>query len=261
LYIHGGVSFAPYRDQFRHLIRKDNMHYMETYNASEGFFGIQHDLTNTSMLLMLDYGIYFEFIPADRALEDNPPVLLLQEVEPGVNYSVVISTNSGLWRYQLGDTIRFTETKPYTFRITGRVKHFINAFGEEVIVDNTDEALARACRATGALVRDYTVAPVYFSDQNNGRHEWLIEFEKRPENTDSFMAVLDTELKALNSDYEAKRYKDIALSAPSLHVAPDGLFREWLKRQGKLGGQHKVPRLSNDRKFMDSLLELMKVYA
>jgi len=257
LYIHGGVSFKPYKQRFEELIKSKNMHYMETYNASEGFFGIQHDLNHPSMLLMLDYGIFYEFIPASQANANDPDVYLIGDVEMGKNYAVIISTNSGLWRYMIGDTISFTNLNPYTFIITGRVKHYINAFGEEVIVDNTDEAIARACLDEPASVRDYTVAPVYFSAGGNGAHEWIIEFSNKPENLSRFESILDQELKNLNSDYEAKRYKDIALRKPIIHIAQSGFFDTWLKSKGKLGGQHKVPRLSNDRSYMESMLKLL----
>ena len=258
LYIHGGVSFKPYKNRFEDLIRSENMHYMETYNASEGFFGIQSDLNNSSMLLMLDYGIFYEFIPAAQVGDPQVDVRLIGDVELEKNYAVVISTNSGLWRYLIGDTIKFTGLNPYTFKITGRVKHYINAFGEEVMVDNTDEAIARTCSLEPAAVRDYTVAPVYFSAGKNGGHEWIIEFSNPPANLSRFEKILDDKLKQLNSDYEAKRYKDIALRKPIIHVAKSGFFDTWLKSKGKLGGQHKVPRLSNDRDYIEQMLKLLE---
>ena len=258
LYIHGGVSFTPYREQFNHLIRSEKMHYLEVYNASEGFFAVQYDLTSPDLLLMLDYGIYYEFAPLEELGSDHPKTVALSDVELGRNYALVISTNAGLWRYLVGDTIQFTSTDPYLIRVTGRVKHFINAFGEEVIIDNADEAIARASVATGALVRDYTAAPIYMSSSGKGGHEWIIEFERQPDDFKRFGALLDSELQAINSDYEAKRHKDIALASPVIHNAPTGLFYEWMRSRGKLGGQNKVPRLANDRKYVDDLLTMMK---
>jgi hypothetical protein len=255
LYIHGGVSFTPYQNQFRKIIASENMRYMETYNASEGFFGLQNDLTDKNMALMPDYGIFFEFIPAENADDDNPPVISLEAVEMEKNYAMVISTNGGLWRYKIGDTITFTSRYPFKFIISGRTKHFINAFGEEVMVDNTDKAIALACEKTGSVVKDYTAAPVYMSSGDKGCHEWLIEFEILPSNLENFTAELDNALQSLNSDYEAKRYKDIALSAPRIHVMSENTFYNWLKRKGKLGGQNKVPRLSNDRKLVEDILK------
>jgi len=253
LYIHGGVSFVPYYDQFASLIRGAGMHYLETYNASEGFFGIQDVPGSRDLLLMTDYGVFFEFIPTDRLDESNPPVYPLAEVQAGVNYAVVISTNSGLWRYQLGDTICFSSTAPYRFNISGRTKLFMNAFGEELMIDNADKAISAACTATGARVREYTAAPVYMSAEEPG-HEWLIEFEQKPNDLQYFAEVLDQTLKACNSDYEAKRQKDLALRLPKVRMVPDGVFHAWMKQRGKLGGQHKVPRLSNDRRFVEEIL-------
>ncbi len=258
LYIHGGVSFTPYRDQFRKLIRKDNMHYMETYNASEGFFGIQHSLHNPDMLLMLDYGIFYEFMPMEELGKDHPKTLLLSQVEVGKNYAVVISTNGGLWRYLIGDTIVFTSVYPFRIRVSGRTKFYINAFGEEVIVDNADKALEEACRETGAIVLDYTAGPIYFSDNQAGGHEWIIAFDKEPADMAQFTRALDSNLQAVNSDYEAKRKGDMALRMPTIHVAPQDLFLQWLRSKGKLGGQHKVPRLCNDRVILDELLAMMR---
>lgn len=254
LYMHGGVSFTPYREQFRRLIRSRLMHYMETYNASEGFFAAQDDLSDDSLLLFLNHGIFYEFMPMEEYGKECPQTLQLREVELGKNYALVISTNGGLWRYIVGDTIQFTTLWPYRIKVTGRLKSFINAFGEELIVDNTDKAIAAACQQTGAIVNDYTAAPVYFDDSSNGCHEWLIEFDVPPANLENFIQVLDSTLQSLNSDYEAKRYKDIALRLPIVHVLPKGRFNEWLKSKGKLGGQHKVPRLYNDRKYVDEIL-------
>lgn len=256
LYIHGGVSFDPYRDLFRELIRTDKMHYMETYNASEGFFGIQDQFGDSDMLLMLDYGIFYEFIPAEEMEKEDKTIVPLEGVETGRNYAVVITTNSGLWRYQIGDTVRFTSTRPYRIKVTGRTRHFMNAFGEEVIVENADRALALASERTGAVVSDYTAAPVYFSESGNGAHEWLIEFDAEPEDFDLFVDVLDETLKSVNSDYEAKRYKDMALRKPIVRKLKRGTFYEWMKRRGKLGGQHKVPRLSNNRQYVEDILDL-----
>ena len=258
VFIHGGIKFDPYREQFRKLIPSPNMQYMETYNASEGFFAIQDDPDSDDMLLMLDYGIYYEFIPMDHFHQENPPVLSLNEVEPGKNYALVISTNGGLWRYLIGDTVRFTSKKPFKIKITGRTKHFINAFGEELIIDNAEEALQVACQRTQASVRDYTAGPVFMGDNQKGAHQWIIEFGQQPDDLEHFTSVLDGTLKTLNSDYEAKRHKSITLDRPQVLVAPDGLFYEWMKQRGKLGGQNKIPRLSNDRKYLDELIELKK---
>jgi hypothetical protein len=259
LFVHGAVSFTPYHEQFRQLIPSSKMNYIETYNASEGFFGIQDTTWSDDMLLMLDYGIYYEFMPMDEYGKENPKTLSLEEVELNKNYAVVISTNAGLWRYLIGDTIKFTSLNPFRIKITGRTKQYINAFGEEVMIDNTDNAIKIACEKTEAQIKDYTVAPYYFSESENGAHEWLIEFEKHPDNLDYFIEALDNALKSLNSDYEAKRYKNMALRKPIVHVAPENTFYNWLKSKGKLGGQHKVPRLSNDRKYVDEILEIMKV--
>ncbi len=257
LYMHGGVSFTPYREQFKKLIGKD-INYLEMYNASEGFFAAQENPGDDGMLLFTDHGIFMEFMPVSEYGSDNPQTVGLNEVEVGKNYALVISTNGGLWRYMLGDTVQFTSVRPYRIIVSGRLKHYINAFGEEVIVDNTDKAIAVACQQTGLAVNDYTAAPVYFSDNSNGAHEWIIEFENIPEDVTAFNNSLDTALKSINSDYEAKRHKSIALGQPVIHAVPKGTFNEWLKRKGKLGGQHKVPRLSNDRKYVETLLELCK---
>jgi hypothetical protein len=258
LYIHGGVSFTPYRQQFKQFIPGPGMHYRETYNASEGFFAAQDDTNAEGMLLMLAHGIFYEFMPMEEWGKDNPQTLTLKEVETGKNYALVISTNGGLWRYLVGDTIQFTSLKPHRIKVSGRLKHFINAFGEEVIVDNSDAAIATACTQTGAVVNDYTAAPVYMTGDSNGAHEWLIEFEHLPVPLDVFVTAMDTHLKSINSDYEAKRYKDIALRAPIVHVMPKGGFNRWLKDKGKLGGQHKVPRLSNERNWLEEMLPYTK---
>ena len=253
LYIHGGVSFTPYREQFRKIIGKD-IYYIDSYNASEGFFAAQDKPGEDGMLLYLDHGVFMEFMPFEEYGKEDPQTIGLKDVETGKNYAPVISTNGGLWRYLLGDTIQFTTLYPFRIKVSGRLKHFINAFGEEVIVDNTDKAVSMACEKTGAIVNDYTAAPVYFSDNGNGAHEWLVEFDKEPASLDHFTVELDKALQSINSDYEAKRYKDIALHQPVLHIMPKGLFNEWLKSKGKLGGQHKVPRLSNERALIEEIL-------
>jgi GH3 auxin-responsive promoter len=252
LYIHGGVSFTPYRDQFSKLVGKD-INYLDLYNASEGFFAAQASPRDDGMLLFLDHGIFMEFMPIEEYGKAQPETIGLADVELEQNYALLVNTNGGLWRYLLGDTIQFTSLSPFRIKVTGRLKHYINAFGEEVIVDNSDKAVAEACAKTGAVVNDYTAAPVYFSDQNNGAHEWMIEFEKEPESMSRFAYELDKALQDTNSDYEAKRYKDIALRGPLVRSIPKGVFSEWLRSKGKLGGQHKVPRLSNDRKYMDEI--------
>ena len=260
LYIHGGVSFTPYKEQFQKLIGP-GCHYLEMYNASEGFFAAQDDPSAEGMLLFLDHGIFYEFMPTEEYGKENPRTIGLDKVELDKNYALVISTNGGLWRYLVGDTVKFTSLTPYRIVVTGRLKQFINAFGEEVMVDNTDKAIAAAAASTGLVVKDYTAAPIYFGDQNQGAHEWLIEFENTPESLSAFTLALDQNLKSVNSDYEAKRYKDIALGLPKVTALPEGLFHTWLKNKGKLGGQHKVPRLSNDRRYIDELLLLLQQYA
>lgn len=259
LYIHGGVSFTPYREQFKALIRKDNMHYMETYNASEGFFGIQHSLLKPDILLMLDYGIFYEFCPMEELGKDHPKTIQLDQVEPGKNYALIISTNSGLWRYLIGDTIQFTSTFPFRIRVSGRTKHFINAFGEEVIVDNADKAILAASRLTHSIVKDFTAGPIYFKDTADakGGHEWIIEFEKEPEDLQRFTQLLDEKLREVNSDYDAKREKNMALNLPTVHKAKKGTFYNWLKSKGKLGGQNKVPRLANNRHYLNEIMDFM----
>ncbi len=257
LYAHGAVSFEPYRQIFKDLIPNPTMSYLETYNASEGFIGIQ-DLPNTGeMLLMLDYGIFYEFIPIKELEKEHPKTLTLDQVELGKSYALVLSTNAGLWRYMLGDTIKFTNLYPFRFRITGRTKHFINAFGEELIIENAEIAIVEACQQTEAKITNYTAAPLYFEGKENGGHEWLIEFDKQPSNFETFCKILDHKLKKVNSDYEAKRYQDIALRFPKIHNVPKGTFYNWMKQKGKLGAQHKVPRLANNRQFIDEILKMM----
>ena len=256
LFIHGGVAFTPYREQFKQLIPRDDVYFMETYNASEGFFAIKDRLDSYDMLLMLDYGIFYEFLPEGEWNKEFPKAFGLDEVRIGEQYAVVISTNAGLWRYKIGDTIEFTSLYPFRIRITGRTKYFINAFGEEVIQDNAERALAIACEKTGAQVREYTGGPVYMKDGAGGAHEWVIEFEREPEDLSFFVDALDSTLKVLNTDYEAKRHKDMALKPPIVHVARPGLFFNWMKNRGKLGGQNKVPRLANHRNYLDELIEM-----
>jgi hypothetical protein len=253
VFFHGGISFTPYREQFKKLIAGSQMNYMETYNASEGFFGIQDDPTQSDMLLMLDYGIFYEFIPADKINTDSPIAYALGEVEKGVSYAIIISTNGGLWRYMIGDTIIFTCLDPYRFIISGRTKQFINVFGEEVIMDNADKALESACRKTSSVITDYTAGPVFMSTLSKGSHEWIIEFETEPSDINQFIESLDEALKSVNSDYEAKRYKDLNLVKPVVHSVPHGTFNKWLKIKNKLGGQNKVPRLSNTREYIEDL--------
>ena len=256
VFFHGGVAFTPYREQYRQLIQNPDMHYMETYNASEGFFGIQSDFSDPALELMIDYGVFYEFIAMDELEKENPTVVPLTGVEIGKNYAMVISTSSGLWRYLIGDTVKFTQKNPYKFIITGRTKSFINAFGEELIVDNAEKGLAKACAETGAQVQEYTAAPIFMDTHAKCRHQWLIEFSTMPDSVEKFAEILDKTLQELNSDYEAKRYKDITLQHLELVVARKGLFNDWLKMKGKLGGQHKVPRLNNSRTHIEELLKL-----
>lgn len=257
VYFHGGVSFRPYREQYEKILPK-HMNYMETYNASEGFFGLQDRTDSNSMLLLLDYGIYYEFIPFEDLEKENKRVLTLADVELGRNYAMVISTNGGLWRYMIGDTICFTQKTPYRFKITGRTKHYINMCGEELIVNNADKALSMVCNATDCIITDYTGGPYTNEETNERCHEWIIEFKKAPQDLDKFAEIFDNSLQNVNSDYEAKRYKNFVLKKPIIHIAPQNTFYNWLKEKGKLGGQHKVPRLSNDRKFLDEILEMIK---
>lgn len=255
LFVHGGVSFNPYREQFKEILPSSNMNYLETYNASEGFFGIQDDPFDDSMLLMLDYGIYYEFIPVENLDDDHPKAISLEDVNLHTNYAIVITTNGGLWRYQIGDTIQFTSKEPFKFKISGRTKLFINAFGEELIIDNAEKAIQIACEKTNSIIKEYTAAPVFMASNQKGTHQWLIEFEKMPDNIDEFNFNLDNALMSVNSDYEAKRYKNITLEKPHITIAKPGLFYRWLKDKGKLGGQNKVPRLSNNRNLIEELLQ------
>lgn len=257
VFAHGGVNFEPYRQQYKKIFPSENMHYMETYNASEGFFGIQDSPHSTDMLLMLDYGVFYEFIPMKEFGSENPRVLTLKDVEVGENYAIVISTNAGLWRYIIGDTIKFTGKYPFKFKITGRTKHFINAFGEEVIIDNAEKAVKIACDHTGAVVNEYTAGPVFMGDNRKGAHQWIIEFETPPDDFEHFITVLDNSLKTINSDYEAKRHKNLTLERPHVKAVPQGTFYNWMKTRKKIGGQNKIPRLSNDRKYLDDLLEML----
>lgn len=258
VFFHGGIAFTPYRELYHSLIRNPRMQYMETYNASEGFFGLQSDLADPAMLLMLDYGVFYEFIPLEEVGKEQPQVVPLWEVETNRNYAIVITTSCGLWRYQIGDTVRFTQTKPYKFVISGRTKSFINAFGEELIVDNAEQGLAEACQQTGAQVREYTAAPVFMDETGKCRHQWVIEFTKMPANVGEFATILDRTLQNLNSDYEAKRYKNITLQPLEIIVGRTDLFHDWLSSKGKLGGQHKVPRLANNRAIIEEVIALNK---
>lgn len=256
LFIHGGINFGPYREQYQKLIPSDKMHYLETYNASEGFFSIQDDPQDSAMLLMLDYGIFYEFVPMQEWDKDYPKALTIEDVELNTNYAIVISTNGGLWRYAIGDTVKFTSKHPHKIIITGRTKHFINAFGEEIIIDNSNKAIDHACKITGAVIKEYTAAPMYMSTDEKGKHQWMVEFEKLPDDINRFAMEMDKKLQEINSDYEAKRYKNITLEFPKIEVAKKNLFFDWLKKHNKLGGQNKVPRLANNRDLMDELLQL-----
>lgn len=256
VFFHGGIAFTPYRKAYEQLITSPNMHYMETYNASEGFFGLQNDPEDKSMLLMLDYDVFYEFIPMDEFGKENPTVVPLEGVKVGINYAMIISTSCGLWRYLIGDTVRFTSRNPYKFVITGRTKHFINAFGEELIIDNAEKGLQYACKKHGAQVREYTAAPVFRDEHTIPHHQWVIEFSCPPDDVEAFADTLDAKLQELNSDYEAKRYKDINMVRLKIVVAEDGLFERWMRKRGKLGGQNKVPRLSNSREHIDELLKM-----
>ncbi len=257
VFFHGGVAFTPYRQQYERLLPHSGMHYMETYNASEGFFALQDDPTTKAMSLMLDYGVFYEFIPMSEFGRPDATVVPLWGVEKGKNYAMLISTSSGLWRYQIGDTVRFESTNPYRIVISGRTKSFINAFGEELIVDNAEQGLQQACVATGAQVSEYTAAPVFMNEQGQCRHQWLVEFSQMPQDVEHFATLLDNALQQLNSDYEAKRHKDITLQRLELIAVPKGTFTQWLKMKGKLGGQHKVPRLSNERNIVEEILQLI----
>lgn len=255
VFFHGGISFKPYEENYRNLTQK-SLNFYEIYNASEGFFGIQDQSDSKDMLLLLDNGIFYEFIPMEEFGSDNPKTLTLENVEIGKNYAVVITTNGGLWRYIIGDTVKFTSLDPFRIVVSGRTKHYINAFGEELIIENAEEGLKRACDATNALVKEYTAAPIFMSGNEKGAHEWIVEFEKMPDDVNRFAEILDNSLQELNSDYEAKRYKNITLNLLKINVARENLFFDWMKQRGKLGGQNKVPRLANTREFIDPLLEM-----
>ncbi len=256
LFMHGGINFTPYRKQYKELIPTDKMNYLETYNASEGFFGIQDDLRDPGMLLMLDYGVFYEFIPLNQITNPHPDARTIDNVELGVDYAMVISTNSGLWRYMIGDTVRFTSLRPHKIVITGRTKHYINAFGEELMIENAERALEKACSETHAVIKEYTAAPIFMDEETKGAHEWLIEFDVMPSSLENFTELMDKTLQEVNSDYEAKRYKNITLDGPHLTVARPHLFMDWLKSKNKLGGQNKIPRLANNREYIDELLKL-----
>ena len=257
VFVHGGVAFGPYRDLFKTLIPSQKMNYMEVYNASEGFFGIQDRLDHDDMLLMLDYGIYYEFMPLAELGKEHPHTLSLDEVELDTPYALIISTNAGLWRYQIGDTIKFTSLKPFRIKIAGRTKHFINAFGEELMVENAETAIAFAAHKTHAVIANFTAGPKFIDSKSRGAHEWIIEFEKEPINLTAFVDALDNKLRDVNSDYDAKRTGDIALELPLVHSVAKNTFYRWMESRGKLGGQNKVPRLANDREYLDSILSLI----
>jgi hypothetical protein len=253
VYFHGGVSFEPYKEQYKNLFPKDDFKYYEIYNASEGFFALQDRNDSNELLLMLDYGIFYEFIPMDTFGKENQKVIPLRDVEINKNYALVITTNSGLWRYLIGDTIRFTSINPFRIIVTGRTKHHINVFGEEVMVENTDTALAKTCKTLQCEIVDYTVAPIFMQGKEKGGHEWLIEFKKHPASSAAFSELLDKNLQQVNSDYEAKRFNNMTLNPLILTVAREHLFYDWLKKKDKLGGQHKIPRLSNSRDYLEEL--------
>ncbi|WP_452221868.1 GH3 auxin-responsive promoter family protein [Lacinutrix salivirga] len=256
VYFHGGVNFNPYIDQYKAILPRNNFRYYEIYNASEGFFAIQDQNNSSELLLMLDYGIFYEFIPMDTYGTPNQKVIPLSGVEIGKNYAVIITTNAGLWRYKIGDTVRFTSITPYRIKVSGRTKHHINAFGEELIIENAEDALRKVCKKTNAEIVDYTAAPIFMDGKEKGAHEWLIEFKTPPSDINYFNELFDNALKSLNSDYEAKRYNNMTLNKPTIHIAREKLFYDWLKQNNKLGGQHKVPRLSNTRHYLDELLKL-----
>lgn len=258
VFFHGGVSFLPFREQYEQIIKSDKMRYWETYNASEGFFGVQYSPNNSDLLLMLDSGIYYEFLPLDQLDTENPQTLTLDEVEIGVNYALIISTNGGLWRYMIGDTISFTNLSPYLFKITGRTKSFINAFGEELIIDNAENALKIACEKTGAILSEYTAAPIYFGSDNTGAHEWIVEFQTPPVDFNQFATLLDEQLKEVNSDYAAKRSYNLSLNSPVIRVVKPSTFHQWLAFNNKQGGQNKVPRLSNSRDYIERLIRFIE---
>lgn len=256
LFIHGAVSFAPYREIFNNLLPFDDMKYLEVYNASEGFFAIQDDPGKKGeMLLLTDHGIFYEFIPMKHYGTKNPQVITLKDVELGIDYAMIITTNAGLWRYDIGDTVCFTSTNPFRIKISGRTKHFINVFGEELMVGNSDEAITQTCKQTNAIVAHYTAGPIFMNEHGKGGHEWIIEFNQAPSNIEEFIDILDATLQGLNSDYQAKRQDNIALQKLTLSIVPEGTFMKWMEERGKLGGQHKVPRLSNTRKYLEELLK------
>lgn len=255
VFFHGAVAFHPYKEIFAKLFPKTDMHYMETYNASEGFFAMKDSLDRDDMLLMLDYGVYYEFVPFNEESSHQPAAIGLDEAQLNTNYVMIITTNGGLWRYQIGDTIKFTSLNPFRIKITGRTKHFINAFGEELIIENAETAIAVACKATHSEMINFTAAPLYIADKTKAAHEWIIEFTKPPDDISLFAQLLDQHLQLLNSDYEAKRYKDYVLQLPIIHVAPLGTFYEWMKHRDKLGAQNKVPRLANNRIYLEDILE------
>ncbi len=257
LFMHGGVNFSPYKEQFKKIINGTQLNYYENYNATEGFFGLQDQSGVEEMLLMLDYGIFYEFIEKSEINEPTPKTITIENVELNKNYAVVISTNAGLWRYIIGDTVKFTTLNPYRIKVTGRINHFINAFGEELIIENAERALSEACAKTESIIKEYTVAPKFFTNQSTGKHQWLIEFEKPPKNIDYFSEVLDNELKYINSDYEAKRFNNMVLAKPEINELNPGTFYNWMKHKNKLGGQHKIPRLSNDTKYVDELIQMV----
>lgn len=256
VFFHGAVAFHPYRNLFRSLIPSDGMRYWETYNASEGFFGIQDRKDSDDLLLMLDYGVYYEFIPFEELNKEYPNAVNLSEVEVGRNYAMVITTNAGLWRYNIGDTVKFTSTSPFRIKISGRTKHFINAFGEEVIIENAETAITKACELTGAVIDNFTAAPIYLEKSKRGGHEWIVEFKKPPSSLEEFTRILDNTLREINSDYDAKRMHDLALVSPKIHSVAAGTFYNWMKKRGKLGGQNKVPRLSNSREYLEDILSM-----
>ena len=256
-FFHGAVAFKPYRNLFETLIPKSDMRYWETYNASEGFFGIQDQKDSEELLLMLDYGIFYEFIPVEELEKENPRAVAIHDVEVGKNYAMIISTNAGLWRYNIGDTVKFTSKFPYRIKISGRTKHFINAFGEEVIIENAEAAITKACATTGSVIDNFTAAPIFLDKGKRGGHEWIIEFKVTPQSLETFTRALDDELRQVNSDYDAKRKHDLALIMPAIHSVPQGTFYNWMKRRGKLGGQNKVPRLFNSREYVDDILKMI----
>ena len=256
VYFHGGVSFVPYSDQYNKILPKKDFKYYEIYNASEGFFAIQDQNNSSELLLMLDYGIFYEFIDMDTYNSSNEIVIPLSQVEKGKNYAIVITTNAGLWRYKIGDTVRFTSINPYRIKITGRTKHYINVFGEELIIENAEDALKKACKNTKSEIIDFTAAPIFMDGKEKGAHEWIIEFKTPPKDINYFNELFDNALKSLNSDYEAKRYNNMTLNKPTIHLGRERLFYDWLKQNNKLGGQHKIPRLSNTRDYLEELLEL-----